>query len=819
MGGLGRLDPGWKRPPGGAPKHRRCDALIIGAGPAGLAAARAAAEAGLMTLVVDDRPAPGGSLLYRGGEIEGLFAAEWILATVAAIEAAGGALLANTTAYGVYDHNLVSAVQRNTPEGDVIWRIRPRQKIVLAAGAIERPLIFDQNDKPGVMLAEAGLAYLNQYGVLVGDRVAVATNNDSAYASALALKAAGADVTVIDARITPPLAETAAAAGIDVHKGERVLRAEGHSALRSVTLTGGAWLEVEALLVSGGFAPNAHLYSQAKGPLAWDEKLITFVPDGAVEGFRVVGAANGVFSLDAALADARAAVATLRGGVACEKKMARENTLAIAPAWPKPNFKGRAWIDLLADVTLKDIDVAARESYLSIEHAKRYTALGMAPDQGKTSRINGVAALAAVSGRKIAEVGGWTFRPPFTPVPMTALAGSRSGELMNPLRRLPLEARHRALGAVFDDFGGWLRPAFYGEIGAKDAAIARETLAARNNVAVFDASPLGKIEVIGPDAARFLDFQSYMTVSTLKPGRVRYMLLLQETGVVFDDGVIARLDETRFIVSCSTSHVAGVYSRLEDWRQDQFDPSRLYLHNATPHWATLTFAGPASRKLLERLDLGVDLGDAALPHMALALGRFAYEPARIARVSFSGERSYEVSVRASLAEALLERALKVGGDLGVSMLGLEALSVLRAEKGFFIVGKDSDGATMPHDLGFGAPRGKRADDFVGKRSLFTEVAIAPNRRQLVGLEALEAREPLPCGAHIVDLSGGKPRSQGYVTSSYMSPTLGRPIALGLVESGASRLGETVTLQHLGRRLLARIAPPCVFDPRGERLHA
>ena len=297
------------------------------------------------------------------------------------------------------------------------------------------------------------------------------------------------------------------------------------------------------------------------------------------------------------------------------------------------------------------------------------------------------------------------------------------------------------------------------------------------------------------------------------------MLMLQETGVVFDDGVIARLDDNRFIVSCSTSHVAGVHSRLEDWRQDQFDPSRLYIHNATPHWATLTFAGPASRRLLERLELGVDLADAALPHMALALGRFAGEPARIARVSFSGERSYEVSARASLAEALLERALAVGGDLEVAMLGLEALSVLRAEKGFFIVGKDSDGTTMPHDLGFSAPREKRGDDFVGKRSLFTEVAMAPDRRQLVGLQALEGRELLPCGAHIVDLSGAKPRSQGYVTSSYASPTLGRPIALGLFERGASRIGETVTVQHLGRRLEARIAPACAFDPKGERLHA
>jgi sarcosine oxidase subunit alpha len=820
LAGLGRIDPQWTPAAPVAPRNRRCEVLVVGAGPSGLAAARAVAAAGMGVLVVDDRPAPGGSLLYRGGAPEGAAAGAWIADAVATIEAAGGAFLANTTAYGVYDHNLVCALQRGAAGGaDSLWRIRPRH-IVVAAGAIERPLLFDHNDRPGVLSAEAGLAYLTQYGVLVGERVVVAANNDSAYAAAAALGGAGAKVTIVDCREAAPAMEAAAAAGVDVRRGQRVARAEGRRAVRAVRLASGATIEADALLASGGFTPTVHLYCQAKGRPTWDERLLAFVPDGEVDGLTVIGAANGVFSLAGALDQGHAAIAALRGDGAAKAALGkRENALVAAPAWPDAKDGWRTWIDPLSDVTLEHVALAARESYLSIEHVKRYTTLGMGTDQGKTSAVNGVAALGLATGREIAAVGTTTYRPPFTPVPMPALAGLRTGPLLNPARRLPLEARHRALGAVFDDYGGWLRPAFYGEANAKAAAVEREARLVRDAVAIFDGSPLGKIEVMGPDAGAFLDFNSYMTMSTLRPGQMRYGFMLQENGVVFDDGVTARLDAHRFLVSCSTSHVAGVHARLEDWRQDQFDPSRVYVHNATAQWATLTVSGPLSLKLVERLELGVDLADAKLPHMTLAEGRFADGAARVARVSYTGERSYEISVRAARAGILLDRLLETGRDLGVGLLGVEALMVLRAEKGYIVVGKDTDGTTMPHDLGFAGPREKRAGDFIGKRSLFTEIASAPDRRQWVGFEPANGREPLPCGAHIVELGGPRPRSAGFVTSSYWSPALGRPIALGLVERGAARMGETITMQHLGRRFPARIALACAFDPKGERLHA
>jgi sarcosine oxidase subunit alpha len=398
------------------------------------------------------------------------------------------------------------------------------------------------------------------------------------------------------------------------------------------------------------------------------------------------------------------------------------------------------------------------------------------------------------------------------------MAGLRRGELAAPLRRLPAESLHRRLGAAFGEYGGWLRPAWYGPAPEAEA-IAEEARHARERVALLDASSLGKIEVLGPDAARLLDFIYYNTVSTLASGRIRYGLMLRESGIVYDDGVVARLADDRFIVSCSSGHTPGVLAALEAWRQDRFLEARIAIHDTTANWGTVTVTGPASRLLLERLDLGVDLDEAALPHMALAPIRFQGQPGRIARVSFSGDRSYEVTVPAPLTVDLWRALSAAGQGLGARPLGLEAVTVLRAEKGFVIAGKDTDGTTMPHDVGWGGPRLRRTTDHVGRRSLFTEEACRADRRQLVGLQVEEGEEPLPVGAHGIERDGERVRSIGWVTSSHMSPTLGRPIALGLIERGASRHGEVIAVQHLGLRREARLVAPCFLDPQGERLRA
>ncbi|MBE0691880.1 MAG: sarcosine oxidase subunit alpha family protein, partial [Aquamicrobium sp.] len=510
-------------------------------------------------------------------------------------------------------------------------------------------LVFPDNDRPGIMSAEAALAYLRRHGVLVGERIVLAANNSRALAVAGPLREAGADVAIADLR-----------------DGASIDAVHGAKGVEAVTVSGRR-VEADCLLVSGGFTPTVHLFCQARGRLRYDDAVCAFVPGDPVEGLSVTGAAAGDFG-----------------------------DYAISPAWPKPDARGRHWIDFQNDVTLKDVALAARENFRPVEHLKRYTTLGMATDQGKTSNMNGLAAMAALTGRGIAETGTTTYRPPFVPVPLGVVGGRRRGQLFNPVRRLPLEAEHRAAGAVFRDYGGWLRPAFYGP-GAAEAEIQREARQARETVAIFDGSPLGKIEVIGPEAGALLDFNSYQTLSTLKQGRLRYGFMLTEGGVVYDDGVTAKLADDHYVVSCSSGHVPGVALRLEEWRQDRFDPAKVVVHNLTPHWATLTASGPRAKALVAALSLGVDLDDAALPHMALAQGLFEGGPARVARVSFTGDRSYEISVPAGKAPALWRAMAEAGRALDAVLLGSEALLLLRAEKGFIIAGKDTDGTTMPHD--------------------------------------------------------------------------------------------------------------------------
>ncbi|WP_378941281.1 sarcosine oxidase subunit alpha family protein [Mesorhizobium sp. ANAO-SY3R2] len=812
VAGLGEVDTNWQSPGPSDQINRHCDVLVVGAGPAGLAAAKLAAGAGQSVILVDDQRKPGGSLNHRAGEIDGKPASVWIDETIEAIVKAGGLVLPSTTAFGIYDHNLVGLNQRHGDgRPDSLWRIRPR-KIVLATGAIERPLPFANNDLPGIMSADAALIYLRRYAVLVGRRVVVATNNDSAYEAAAALAEAGADVTLVEMRKD---GMPAAPAGVKLLAGRLVASARGKMRVEGVVLDDGTALGADSVIISGGWTPTIHLFCQARGKLAWSEAA--FLPGDPVEGISVAGAAAGAVSLSDVFDGAAKAMPGETNGTA-PRSTGVEATGGIVAAWPIPGAKGRVWIDYQNDVTAKDVELAARENFISVEHLKRYTTLGMATDQGKTSNLAGLALMGAVTGRTVPEVGTTTYRPPFTPVPLASFAGARGGELMSPMRRLPLENAHRAQGAVFQEYGGWLRPAHYGGVDA-DRAIQDEARRARQSVALFDGSTLGKIEVMGPKAAEFVDFIYYNTMSTLKPGRCRYGFMLSENGVVFDDGILVRLDEHRFIVSCSSSHVQSVHARLEEWRQDRFGRDAVYIHNATSEMATLTVSGPNSRKLLAALNLGLSLDDADLPHMAMGEGMFEQDPVRVARVSFTGDRSYEVSIRADRAERLWERMHEAGQALDAVTIGLEALMILRAEKGYIVIGKDTDGTTLPHDLGVEGPRTKRATEYVGRRSLFTDVATSGSRQQLVGLAVAEGEEPLATGAHGILRKDGKIRSQGFVTSSYHSPALARPIALGLIERGAARHGETIDIQHLGMVRRATITAPCAFDPSGERLNA
>jgi sarcosine oxidase subunit alpha len=791
LAGIGRVD-STSRAPRARQQFLNVDLCVIGGGPAGIAAAAAGAQGGKHVLLVDDHAQLGGSLRWRDARIDGVSGIEWVGARENALRAARVRIMTLTTAVGLYDHNAVVLVERGLPltrsaNGECLWQVRARE-VVLASGAIERPLLFENNDRPGVMLADAVLRYLRCYAVRCGERVVVAAGNDSAYEVAHALIAAGAKTVIVDTRARADPAATARAAGIDVHVGESIESALGNIQVERVRLKSGATLEADLVAVSGGWTPLIHLYCHARGKPRWDDHIGALVPGDGVAGLRVVGAANGDHS--------RPSSAASWGG---------------APNIAAASGKRRIWVDLQHDVTTKDIELAVRENFASVEHLKRYTTLGMATDQGKTSNVNGLAILAAQTGRDIGAVGVTTFRPPFVPVSMATIAGGNLGELQAPVRRLAAENVHREEGAYFREYGDLLRPAWYG----RDAsAIARECHHARNGVVVFDASSLGKIEVIGPQAAALLDFIFYTRMSTLAPGRLRYGLALAESGAIFDDGVVLRLAPEHFVVSCSSGHVAAMVAHVEEWRQDRFDLTNAFIHDASAHWATLAVSGPQAKRVVASLELGVSLDDEQLPHMAARIGTFGGRPARIARVSFTGERCYEISVPSRLAVDLWRKARAAGAE----PIGVEALGVLRAEKGYIFVGQDTDSETMPHDIGMGGPRDKRSDPYVGDRSLFTPFARRNGRRQLVGI-AIAGEQPILVGAHPVARANGKLRSIGYVTSSCWSPALSRPVALGLVEDGRKRLGEVLQFEHLGTRFTGTLVETCFLDPAGARLHA
>lgn len=775
MAGLGRLDGELIEGYQSAQQFDRCDLLVVGGGGAGLAAARAAVEAGQNVLLVEDHPEIGGGLFRRGLAIEGQSPADWINTQQTAILAAGGRILTNTTAFGVFDHNMVGLAQdHGFAKAPSLWRIRARH-ILMATGALERPITFANNDRPGVIGLDGALEYLARYGVAVGRNLALLSNNGFAPAARPLLEQAGCTVQLLDTTQGPTKALGKTLRGVE-HNGQR--RA------------------CDALLVSGGRTPVVHLWRHAGGKLDWNETINAFVPGPAPKAMTAAGAANGTYDLEDALLEARA--------VALGTSVpAPRNPMPMLPLHPDTNSNARQWIDLQHDVTLKDIKLAARENYASVEHLKRYTTLGMASDQGKTANMAGLAAMAQLQGQSIPETGTTTFRPPFVPVPMELYHGARRGQLFNPLKRLPLENRHRAAGAALGEYGGWLRPAWYTDI-------ITEVKMARTCVGLLDATPLGKIEVMGPDAEKFLNFVYYNTIATLKPGHIRYGFMLTEGGIVFDDGVVARMDQNRFIISCSSSHVAGVTALLESWRQDGNDPDRVFIHDTTSNWATLTLTGPRAQAVMQALNLDVDL--AKFPHMTWQAGQFDGTALRVARVSFTGDTSFEITLPLAQAEPFWDAALTLAQSEKGGAIGIESVSVMRAEKGFIIIGKDTDGATMPHDLGFAIPRLKKRAAFVGDRALHTDTGNRPDRRQLVGLNSDTL---LPTGAHLV---AGK-RSIGTVTSSYHSPTLNRPIALALLENGASRHGETVTVWHMDTETPATVTAPCFLDPKGDRLHA
>jgi sarcosine oxidase, subunit alpha len=859
--GLGKA-PAEADPDRYASRYAHCDVLIVGAGAAGLAAALTAAVSGARVILCDEQAQLGGAMLSDatsriGGQPASLWARHMseILAARPNVT-----VLARTTAFGYFTHNFVALCERlqdhladppTQRPRERLWQVRARE-VIFACGAIERPLVFPGNDRPGVLLAGAAGSYLNRYGVLVGRRIALVTAHDAAYQTALDLHAAGAQIAAIaDVRAAAggALPQAARAAGLPMHECMTVTGTGGGTRVSEVLLArcdreghvqrkSSMHVACDALLMSGGYTPSVHLFSQTRGRLAWDEGLQSFLPGESFERVRSAGACRGRGSLSESLSDgAAAAQAALRAlgfpSATIPKRPVEEvdaGTSAYLGALPQahPDGADAAVVDWQNDVTVRDLRLAMREGFSSIEHIKRYTTTGMATDQGKTSNLHALGIVAKALGKPIPEVGLTTFRMPYTPVTFGALAGYARGDLFDPVRTAPAHEWAVAHAAVFEDVGLWKRARYFPKAGeSMDEAVARECLAVRTRCGMLDASTLGKIEVVGPDAATFMNRLYVNAWNKLAPGRARYGLLLREDGFIIDDGVVARIAEDRFHVTTTTGGAARVLALMEDYLQTEWTELAVWLTSTTEQWAVVALQGPYARAVLQRLVdaqliQGVDITAAAMPHMAVVEGLFVGAPMRLFRVSFTGELGFEVNVPSDRGLELWETLHDAGSALGVCPYGTESMHVLRAEKGYIIVGQDTDGTVTPDDAGLAWSIGKSKPDFVGKRSLERAALNAPDRKQLVGLAVIEdPRRVLEEGAQIMldATPGNTARPLGHVSSSYFSATLGHSIALALVSGGRARTGETLYVPMPGGPIAVRVTSPVFYDPKGARINA
>jgi sarcosine oxidase, subunit alpha len=832
-------------------RFAHCDVLVVGAGPAGLAAARTAGASGARVILVDDQPELGGSLLSGTEKIDGKAAVDWVRTIEAEVSAMPEVtVLSRSTAFGYQDHNLVTVTQRLTDHLPVstrngtrerLWKIRAK-KVILATGAHERPLVFGNNDLPGIMLASAISSYINRYGVLPGRRAVVFTNNDEGYRAALDLKVHGAEVTVVDPRgaSAGALPQQAARSGIAIVNNAVVIDTDGKERVRSVTVARYAkgrvgqriaTLGCDLIGMSGGWNPVLHLFAQSGGKALWNVDKACFIPGAGVQEECSIGAARAAFQLpetldDGVTAGRRAAQFAGLPDPAVQQWQAKaSNEQPLLPLWLVANLdeasRGpKRFVDFQNDVSASDILLAAREGYHSVEHVKRYTAMGFGTDQGKLGNINGMAILAEALGKTIPETGTTTFRPNYTPVTFGAIAGRELGDFLDPIRKTCIHPWHDAHGAQFEDVGNWKRPWYYPQNGEDlHAAIARECIAVRNSVGILDASTLGKIDIQGPDAATLLNWMYTNPWSKLEVGKCRYGLMLDENGMVFDDGVTVRLGEQHYMMTTTTGGAARVLNWMERWLQTEWPHLNVHLSSVTDHWATFAVVGPNSRKVLQKVCKDIDFANAAFPFMTYRLGTVSGVPSRVMRISFSGELAYEVNVPANFGRGVWEALMSAGREFDITPYGTETMHVLRAEKGYIIVGQDTDGSVTPFDLGMGGMVAKK--DCLGKRSLSRPDTQRADRKQLVGLKPVDPQVTLTEGAQIVTTHAtqGITPMLGHVTSSYMSPILKRSIALAVVKGGLERMGQRVFVSMSATRCVeAEVCSPVFYDPEGGRQH-
>ncbi|MEZ5535782.1 MAG: sarcosine oxidase subunit alpha family protein [Thiolinea sp.] len=851
-------------------QYHHADIAIVGGGPAGLAAALNAANAGASVILVDERHAVGGEMISDCAGNEA--AKAWFAETLAALEAHDNVrMFPRTTAYALHDQNLLLALERrqdHLPLGarnphvsrQRSHRIRAKQ-VILATGSHERPMMFANNDLPGVMLAGAMRRYLNEYAVLCGDNPVIAGNNDSIYDLAADLLRAGIKATVVDCRSGYD-AGALTSQGVTVRQGYAVVDAiekqgrVGAVKIAQTTLKGNKWtqgsaqevLSCDALATSGGFSPLVHLDCHTGSKPAFDADFQAFMPACDKPNRFVAGSIRGHSDWQGSAADGAYAAAqavekipsvspftkgstlqqsqeVIEGSPPLQKgeqggfNSPQPKSLNTAPFLVLEQGRGKTFIDMQNDVKASDIELAIRENYRSIEHIKRYTALGFGTDQGKTGNVNGIAIAAEVMGRDIAEVGTTTFRPMYTPVTLGALAGEEIGLLFDPQRFTPMQASHIANGADFETVGQWMRPWYFPKAGEDmHAAVQRECLATRSELGMMDASTLGKIDIQGPDAREFLARVYTNAWEKLAPGKCRYGLMCGEDGMIKDDGVTACISDTHFLMTTTTGGAASVFTHLETWLQTEWPELNVYLTSVTDHWSTTAVVGPKARRVMEQICDDIDFSAENFPFMDWREGTVLGVPARVMRISFSGELSYEINVQANYGRYIWDKVTEIGRQYNVTHYGTESMHVLRAEKGYIIVGQDTDGSITPQDANMGwAVSTNKTYPFLGQRALSRSDSMRPDRKQLVGLYTQDPQKVLPEGAQLVNAEGDNAMI-GHVTSSYMSPILGRSIAMAVVKGGLSRMGETIYAKPLsGEVVPLTIVDSIFYDQAKEKL--
>ena len=835
------------------------DLLVIGAGPTGLMAALTAGRAGHRVIVAEEDFLAGGRLNHEHAFVDSQRSSDWAKQCMAELASLSNVrLLTRTAVFGSYDHGIYGALQRKTDHladsagkpRQILWRIYSKQAL-LCAGSTERSIAFANNDRPGIMLAGAVRTYLHRYGVAAGRQVAIFTNNDDGWRTARDLLSAGVEVTaVVDTRAGPPPLELK---NVPVFMNNQVVSTNGRLNIYSMTLASGEKIYCDCLAVSGGWSPNVHLSCHQRGRPVWQEDIAAFVPGSDLPvGMRVAGAANGQLTLAQCLSSGHAAAQEIlrsagnTSSVAPASQSSDQESAAISAFWhvsvskhgsktdsvtnSKTGYgkagstKARAWIDLQNDVTTKDLMLAHRDGFRSVEHAKRYTTLGMATDQGKTSNVLGLAIMAEIAGQSIPDTGTTIFRPPYTPVPIGAIGGRARGQHFRPTRLTPSHQWATEHGGDFVEVGPWLRAQWFTQAGETHwrESVDREVRQTRNSVGVCDVSSLGKIDVQGRDAAEFLDFVYANMISTLKSGRVRYGLMLREDGFVMDDGTVARLAEHHYLISTTTANAGLVMRHMEFCRQCLCPDKDVHLVSATDQWAQFAIAGPNARKVLKQIvDTPFDLANEAFPFMACAeLTVCNGTPSRLFRISFSGEMAYELAVPARFANALMQRLMVVGNAFNIAPYGTEALGVMRIEKGH-AAGNELNGQTTANNLGLGRMVSKKKDcigNTLSQRSAMNE----PDAYRLVGFRPVDNALSLRAGAHFV-AQGVTPSlhsDEGWMSSVAWSPILNGSIGLGFIKNGHERLGETVNaVDPLHKQTIeVTIMSPHFVDPEGERLH-